>query len=127
MCQPRKHQDDGTLLPAWLIVVLAFLLGWIGPWVILNWRTVLLPLVLSGCATYTQPFVTKPGNFACVFVQWTEESKIQNYCAPGAEACGTVAHRPNTMWAPMPEAFDDFWRVYKVGHEFLHSLGATHE
>ena len=87
---------------------------------------VLLIALLSGCSTLVQPFVKGPSNFACVFVNWTEEAHIQNYCAPGAQACATTAQMPNTIWTPKPKAFDDERRVLMLGHEFLHSLGATH-
>lgn len=89
-------------------------------------RVVLL-LLLSGCATLEQGFIKEPGDFACVNVRWTEN--VQNYCAPGAGACATVGNGQNlsTIWTPKPRSFDDFQAVYKLGHEFLHSLGATHK
>lgn len=100
---------------------------------ILKWFCLFAGLLLvagliQGCATHGQPFLKEPGTFACVRVNWTEEKKIQNYCSPKAEACGTVGNGQNleTIWTPKPAAFDDFERVYKLGHEFLHSLGATH-
>lgn len=95
------------------------------PICIIGWLLVSL-FLLSGCATYAVPYTAQPGNYACAFVWWTEEAQIQAYCPHGAEACGTVAHEKNHIWTPKPEAFDDFWRVYKLGHEFLHSLGARH-
>ncbi len=89
---------------------------------------ILALILLSGCAsTFGQPYVTPPGNFACSRVMWTEESKIGEHCAPGAGSCGTVSKDLNTIWTPKPAAFDDFWRVYRLGHEFLHNLGATHQ
>ena len=84
-------------------------------------------LILAGCSSYAVPYVKEPGNFACVFVAWTDEDKIQSYCPPGAQACATVGHAPNIIWTPKPAAFDDERNVLKLGHEFLHSLGARHK
>lgn len=126
----KFFSDDGNLLPWWLISLLAFLLGLAGPWLVLNWRTWLLPMVmLSGCATHSLQFSKEPDQaLACVVVQWTHEAEIQNHCAPGASACGTVGTGTNVnmIWTPKPRAFDDFQRVYLLGHELLHSLGARH-
>ena len=88
--------------------------------------SLLLMAALSGCSSYALPFVKEPGNAACVYVHWIEESMIQAYCPPGAGACATVNHRPNMIWTTKPAAFDDERNVLKLGHEFLHSLGATH-
>lgn len=86
-------------------------------------------LALGGCAGYGQPFTTQPSSFACVTVHWTEVAQIQAYCPPGATACATVGHVAGSahIWIPKPMAFDDHAAVYKLGHELLHSLGATHK
>ena len=90
-----------------------------------------LCLLLSGCATvYDLPFVREPQHtLACVKVHWVEEAKIQNHCAPNAKACATVGDGQNLqqMWATKPAAFDDFWPVYRIGHEFLHNMGGMHK
>ena len=87
---------------------------------------VLLCLWISGCG-YAYPFLKEPGNFACVQVVWTEQ--IQNHCSPGARGCATVrnGHNVGTIWARKPKAFDDYEAVCTIGHEFLHSLDATHQ
>lgn len=83
----------------------------------------------TGCATYEQPFEKLPDeSLACVAVQWTETPQIKNHCSPSAAACGTVGNGSNLnmIWTPKPRSFDDYHRVYLLGHELLHSLGATH-
>ncbi len=97
---------------------------------ILKWFTIIggavvIFFLLTGCASTEQRFVKEPGNFACAQVVWSDTAKIQSSCAPGSSACATVGN--GTIWTPKPASFDDFWNVYRLGHEFLHSLGATHD
>ena len=114
--------------PVLQVVIVACVLGMIAiPYKaeIKRFMAALLLAVLGGCG-YSLPFVKEPGNFACVRVVWTED--IQNHCAPNARGCATVrnGHNVGTIWARKPKAFDDHEAVCTIGHEFLHSLDATH-
>ena len=88
---------------------------------------ILVIMLLAGCG-FAQPFVTPPGDTACVHVRWTDQAEIQAYCPPGATACATVGPRyqMQQIWTVKPLAFDDYDAVMRLGHEFLHSLGARH-
>lgn len=85
---------------------------------------------LSGCATFNVPYTVPPQvKYACTFVHWIEESDIQSFCPPNAKACATVGTvgLVNHIWTTKPQAFDDRDAVYRLGHEFLHTLGARHK
>lgn len=97
----------------------------------------LLPLLLTGCATFDQEYVTPPNlGTVVVSVVWTTEEEIRRpggVCgdaAPSWTACATVGTRESpmsTIWAQMPASFSDARKVCALGHEVLHSLGATHK
>jgi hypothetical protein len=93
-------------------------------------RAILSCLLLSSCG-FSQPYVREPHlQTVAVQVAWLTPEQIHQRCGAGAAACSTVNTFDGQMgliWAQMPRAFDDYERVYQLGHELLHSLGATHE
>ena len=87
-------------------------------------------MLLAGCTSYAHPYVNPPQEtFACVKVNWTELASMQMYCPPNSWACAraSLGGMPGSIWTTKPEAFDDYDAVYRLGHEVLHSLGATHK
>ena len=87
-------------------------------------------IIVSGCASFNTPYTVPPQvKYACTFVHWIEEEDIQAFCPPNAKACATVGSgsRVNHIWTTKPQAFDDRDAVYRLGHEFLHTLGARHK
>ncbi len=90
---------------------------------------ILLVPALAGCGSFAQPFIQEPGTFACVRVEWSDAARIRSRCTPGAAACATAGNGIDMqhIWARKPAGFNDYEAVLRLGHEFLHSLGATHE
>ena len=90
----------------------------------------MLAFALSGCAA-GQPFIQGP-TLEVITVQpvWSTPAQIKERCGQATVGCATVGQYNGQlvqMWVEKPLAFDDFWRVYSLGHELLHALGATHE
>ena len=89
----------------------------------------LLLLLLVGCGD-NQPYVKPPQiNEATIRFEWMTNDQIAKRCSEHSFACGTVGsvEMPNsTIYAEMPQGFGDTNRVCLLGHEVLHSLGATH-
>lgn len=89
----------------------------------------LILAMLAGCTN--QPYVTEPHLDAVVVrVQWLSEAEVRKHCGPQSLACATVGRHNGDMsylWAVRPASFSDESRVCALGHELLHSLGATHQ
>lgn len=93
-------------------------------------RVLFTALGLMGCASFDQGYLQEPTQtYSCTQVHWKQPQEIQTYCPLGAAACGTLGNgvQLNNIWAVKPTSFQDFWRVYQLGHEFLHNLGGRHE
>lgn len=94
---------------------------------------VVIAIVLGSCDAINAgflPYEKKPSvmNVLVTVVPSTND-EIRERCGAGAFECATVATPTfpySTMWIDMPQSFSDTTRVCNLGHEFLHSLGATH-
>lgn len=90
----------------------------------------ILTVFVSGCSTYAIPYTREPTlSTVCVTVNWVESHNIHKHCSKGATACATIGsdYQCSGIWTTKPAAFDDYDAVYRLGHELLHRLGATHK
>lgn len=96
----------------------------------------LLFLALTGCSEaagiFEQPYKTPPVLASVIVtVVWTDKAEIERRCDnKHAYACATVGTRENpvsTIYAIRPRSFTHAPLVEALGHELLHSFGATHE
>lgn len=90
-----------------------------------------LVALVSGCATTDMDGFRQPPTLTnvCVSVQWQTDEQIRVRCGADKLACGSVGSErlPNTfIAAEKPTGWYDHARIYTLGHEFLHSLGANH-
>ena len=100
------------------------------------WRTGALALLLAGCSeaagVFEQPYKQGPQiDGVLVHVVWTDAAEIRLRCGnKSAYACATVGTPElpfSTIYAIKPRSFTHAPLVEALGHELLHSLGATHE
>lgn len=88
--------------------------------------------LLAGCEAFEQPYKQPPQvSQVVVTVVWTDKETIERQCGnKHAYACATVATAAqpfSTIYAIKPRSFTHAPLVEALGHELLHSLGATHE
>ena len=85
-------------------------------------------LFASGCAAFDDPYGFGPNlGFVCINVRWSTPEETRAIC--GAGSCAQVGQRAGQVvqiWARRPDSFADSAAVCALGHEVLHSLGATH-
>ena len=89
-------------------------------------------LLLMGCGDIFEQRYAKPPQLGSVHVtvKWVDAADIAKVCSnPKAYACatvGTLQQPASFIYAMRPRSFSDSVRVEALGHELLHSLGATH-
>lgn len=83
-------------------------------------------LLLSGCGSL--PIHGDLLAYVCIAPVWSTPAEIREMCGPTANACAEVGQydgQIRRLWLERPEFFDDR-KTASLGHEVLHSLGATH-
>ena len=87
----------------------------------------ILCLFLSGCATNLEYISPPILTTICLTVNWSTKEQIKEICS--GHACGEVGFTGggcSNIWVERPDSFGDEERLRLLGHEVLHSLGATH-
>ena len=96
-------------------------------WPALIGSAIVCVLLITGCGSV--PFIEQPrSGIVCTNVQFVSESEIRKHCPPDTDACATVGRVGvlQSIYAPLPKNWSDYDRIYYLGHELLHNLGATH-